>query len=331
MTQGFPSTSSYLVASYGKGCDTENFEEYVTLIQTANAYAQAHADALAYTPEDLDAYYTENQDTFDTVSYRSIPVSIDSEEVDENDVAIADLIASEAAAKDLTDTLSAGDEDLFIATAKEQAPEGSEATYEDPDASLMADRLSTSMSEEHTAWLFAPERAYGDVTYLPTGETGFEVVMFIDNAAKYDVDMANLRHIFFPIGDSADAAIIAEAKANADATLEQFLAGEQTAEAFTAIAQEKSPSEDSLMENVFSDHPQFGTWAFNGESQPGDSTVVESAIGYHVVYFVEHGSNYQDFRVESDMRTSETATWMEEQSATVTIVNNDLGMKFINT
>ena len=119
------------------------------------------------------------------------------------------------------------------------------------------------------------------------------------NAAKDSGNISNVRHILFmPKVDegatSSTDAQWAEALANAEKILAQWKAGEATEESFTALA--IAHSEDTgitknqgLYERVAHDTgyvPAFEAWAADPTRQPGQTGIVKTEHGYHVMYCV---------------------------------------------
>ncbi len=82
----------------------------------------------------------------------------------------------------------------------------------------------------------------------------------------------------------------------AQAILDAYLAGEElTEDAFAALANEKSEDPGSntnggLYENVYKGQmvEPFENWCFDESRQPGDTGLVKTSYGYHIMYFVKH-------------------------------------------
>ena len=107
----------------------------------------------------------------------------------------------------------------------------------------------------------------------------------------------------------------------AKALLEQFLTGEQTEEAFAALANEHSQDPGSnqnggLYEGVTEGEmvQAFNDWCFDESRQPGDTGVVKTEYGYHVMYFSGSQSLWQQY-VESDYVTDKTGALADEITA----------------
>ena len=91
----------------------------------------------------------------------------------------------------------------------------------------------------------------------------------------------------------------------ANEVYQKFLSGEKTEEAFAALAEEYSQDTDSVGENGFSSGGLYrditkgyrsnvwiysralADWAFDGARKAGDTAMIQSMYGVHIVYFVE--------------------------------------------
>lgn len=113
---------------------------------------------------------------------------------------------------------------------------------------------------------------------------------------KSDVNMINIRHILImptetdDDGNYTDEAW-AEAEATAQAVYDEWKNGERTEDAFALLAAENSvdssASNGGLIENVYPGQmvESFDAWCFDAARQPGDTDVIQSEYGYHIMYF----------------------------------------------
>ena len=131
---------------------------------------------------------------------------------------------------------------------------------------------------------------------------------FTENEAAYnengltrDLSSVDVRHILvFPEG--ADNSTIrtetfpeeawAVGQEQANAILETYLAGDMTEESFAALANEHSADPGSntnggLYTDVMPGDmvPEFDAWCFDPARQVGDTAVVRTSLGFHVMYF----------------------------------------------
>ena len=128
---------------------------------------------------------------------------------------------------------------------------------------------------------------------------------------------------------------MAEAKAKAEELLAQYEAGEHTEDAFAAIgdaarddgtAAESARYEDITPGQMVED---FENWCF-ADHEVGDTGIVESSYGYHVMYFSGYGTNYRMKLVEDQLRSDAYDAWFSSvtEGATDNIQTNAFGMRF---
>ena len=68
----------------------------------------------------------------------------------------------------------------------------------------------------------------------------------------------------------------------------------------------------------------FNDWCFDSSRKPGDTGIVETTYGYHVMYFVGNTEQtYRDYLIESDLRTADTDEWYNGLLDTVTVTDGN--------
>lgn len=131
------------------------------------------------------------------------------------------------------------------------------------------------------------------------------------NGLTRELCNVNVRHILvYPEG--ADSATIrtetfseeawAAGEAKANEIYELYLAGDLTEESFAALANEHSADGGSntnggLYTEVEQGRmvPEFDAWCFDPARKPGDTAVVKTSLGFHVMYFSGSRVLYPDY------------------------------------
>ena len=110
----------------------------------------------------------------------------------------------------------------------------------------------------------------------------------------------------------------AECEAAAQAILDQWLAGDMTEDSFAALANEKSEDPGSntvggLYENVYQGQmvAPFEEWCFDGSRQYGDTDLVKTTYGYHVMYYVGHDLMWKEY-ARTDWLNAQTAEFLDK-------------------
>ena len=353
---GYGSADKYLKAMYGVGASKESFENYNRLQALASAYYNHYADSLTYEDADLRAAEAENFGAFSSYSFNTYYLAAsrfltggttdaDGNTTYTDEEKAASVAAAEEAAKALTgaEITDAAALDAAIAALEINAGSGS-STYNE-------NTLYSSLNAAYKEWLADSARKSGDVAYFAStsGDTvsGYYVVMFQDSTDN-KFPMKNVRHILVAPahehaegethedGETYSAEEMAAAKATAEEILASWKAGEATEEAFALLANEKSADGDGttggLYENVYPGQmvQNFNDWCYDAARKTGDTGIVESEYGYHVMYFVgDSAMNYRDFQIESQLRNADLETWYTETVGAMTQTEGNT--KYIRT
>ena len=142
-----------------------------------------------------------------------------------------------------------------------------------------------------------------------------------------DTKLVNVRHILvYPEGaDGTNLATQefseeawAASEKKAQEILDQFLAGDKTEESFAALANEYSEDPGSntnggLYENVSEGEmvAAFNDWCFDAARQVGDTGIVKTNYGYHVMYFSGSQTTWQKYARNDYMVENATAAAKE--------------------
>ncbi len=331
---GYTDTESYLKAIYGTGTTVDSYTEYYTMTTLASSYYNAYEDAIEYTDDDLRAYEADCFDDFSTVSYavytlrQSYYLEDSSSATDEEKEA-----ATAYALADAQILVNAGitDVDSFNEAIGELAVSESSSITACTEYSSLTPNLSSTYSD----WLTEEGRAAGDMTYIASTTsstdddgntlettTGYYVLLYIGKDDNY-TNLVSVRHILFQYDTDDDGEYItdddskAALYAEAEEALNSFLEGEQTEESFAELAEELSDDTGSntnggLYTDIYPGQmvDAFDEWCFDSSRQSGDTGIVETSYGYHVMYFVEtQDMTYRDYLITNTMLSEEMEEW----------------------
>ena len=113
------------------------------------------------------------------------------------------------------------------------------------------------------------------------------------------------------------------ARAEAQKLLDQWLEGDKTEESFAALANEHTDDgndanydgepDGGLYTDVYVGQmvPEFEEWCFDGSRQVGDSGLVKTTYGYHVMYFVGSRPAWKDY-ARNDLMNERIAAMGQE-------------------
>lgn len=341
---GYSNADGYLKAMFGNGASKESYKAHCEKQAVASAYYNAYAQDLSYEDADLRAKEAENFNAYSSYSYNYYYLSANrfltggTADADGNvtysdEETAASVAAAEEAAKALTAATDVASLDAAIAAL--------EINKETEAASTAnTDTLYSSINASYADWLADSSRKTGDVAYFASnsGDTvsGYYVVMFLDSNDN-TFALKNIRHILVTPehsheegethedGETHSEEEMAAAKAVAEDILNQWMSGDKTEESFAALANEKSADGDGttggLYENVYPGQmvAAFEDWCYDSDRKVGDTGIVESEYGYHIMYFPgDSASTYRDYLIENELRSADVQTWYDEIVASIT-------------
>ena len=351
---GYSEDDDYLKAMYGKGASLDTFRSYIEDSLLADDYYAAYADTLTYADADLRAAEKDNFHAYSafTYNYYHLPVTRfqeggttaeDGTTTYSEEEKAAAVAACEAAAKSLVSEEITSVEELDAAIG---------ALSINADASvastLYEDNAYSYISAPVAQWLSDSSRKEGDLTCIANSTTaadgtetinGYYIVYFHsvnDNVFA----LKDVRHILvnFEGGttDEATGAVTysdeekAAAKAEAEQILADFQAGEATEASFAALAAEKTDDTGSsatggLYENIYPGQmvANFEDWCFDAH-KAGDTGIVESEYGYHIMYFVgDSDVTYRDYLITNELKSDDLNSWYSDLVAAMETTDGD--------
>ena len=309
------SVNRWLRAQYGKGVTEKVVRKVLEDNYLSTKYFESVNEKITagVTDANINEEYNKNKDEFDLVDIRLYSFKTTFKESEHKDLSEEehDKIHNEkfAETKKLADEFLASvtDDASFVAAAKKAILTADNKSKKDADKETLVEKPTkatlTATSEELAKWVYDDARKVGDVTVIDGGEGTYHVVM-IKTLPFRDMSLAsaNVRHILikFPTDEKTGQTTIKDEekptyKAKAQAILDDFLKNEPTEDKFAALAKEKtedtgSKSTGGLYENVADDGKYvqtFTDWTVDASRKPGDTGIVETEYGYHIMYFVK--------------------------------------------
>lgn len=354
---GYFNATAYLKALYGNGATLDGYREYCELTSLADAYYNSYTNALTYDDEDLRTKEAENYNAYSSYTFNSYYLAtsrfLEGGTTDEegnttytDEETAASVTAAEEAAKALTSQDITSIADLDAAIAALPINEGTEAS-----STAYTDTLYSSISTIYADWLAEEGRTAGDKAYFAnsattTNEDGTETtttngyyVVYYTASNDNTFPLANVRHILvsFEGGTTDDNGITtysdeekAAAKTAAEELLAQWESGDATEDSFAALANENSDDGDGttggLYENVYPGQmvTNFNDWCFDSSRKAGDTGIVETEYGYHVMYYVgDSNYTYRDYQIETALRSADAQAWYDETVEAMSVTDGD--------
>lgn len=335
---GYSNADAFIAAQYGTGSDVDTYKQYITVSNVAQEYANSIVDTLVYTDEEVDAYYAANPELFDAINYRMFAVDALTETDDEGNEIVTDeaMAAAEEIAKAMAEA-SKGSEDTYKEQAIANTAEEDLETY-DVDANTLYEDVNAENANMYCKdWLFDEAREPGDTTYVLNNTEeeadGYYVLYYIGEA-DHSFQLPNVRHILISVADTADENAMAEALATAQDLLTAYNEN-PSEEAFAQLAKDNSAdgsaAEGGLIENIAPKQmvEAFDAWCFDENRQIGDTGIVETEYGYHVMYFSGYGKTYHENLVYNAMLIEDYTEWETSLTDNATYTINSI--RYVNT
>lgn len=352
-TGGFVDMDEFVRAYYGNGSDYKSYQAFVRRNALAESYRIAHMDKIEVPEDQITSYNTEHFDEYSSFNYNTytltftsfLPEGTKDEDgnityTDEQHKASED--AAKAAAEQLKQATSLDEFDAAIA-----ALEINKGASTPASSTASNNILYSSVPEDYRDWMASKDRKAGDITVVDRVTTsyndenvasetvsGYIVVCYgsrNDNETKLD----NVRHILIPVqddevtGESAtDTDSFDYAKEHAEEIYNEWKNGTADEASFIALIEQYSEDtvEGGLYENI-SRYDNYYTgnftneaklWAVDDARKAGDTELVESELGYHIMYYVgEAEDTYRHYSIETLLRERLAEEWYNSTTAAV--------------
>lgn len=310
------SLNAFLRQTFGPGFNEKAFTEQITKEYLAENYYTDKQSELTdgITDEVVTAEYEANRKDYDYTDIRYYSFSFTTLKANEGETedqlkarqkAENDKVIAEA--KAVFDKVT--DEASLIAAVKEyknkDAETPSDTDYTTLSKNAQYDSLATAISEEGADWAFDAARKTGEKTMI-TGEKAVYIIVTVNPI--YAMNSVDVRHCLVKF-DAADEENVTEeekkaAHAEAKALYDAWLAGDKTEASFETMVTENTEDEGSaatggLYEGIrISDSyvEAFEEWSFDPARKAGDSGIIETEYGYHIMYFVSDNTDDLDWK-----------------------------------
>lgn len=281
----------------------------------------------AVTADRINEEYKVNKDDYDIVDLRIYAFAADlgsNHKHEEGEDHEKEHAKAEAEAKKKAEAFlkKATDEEKFIEAAKSDILSKDNKSKKDADATTLVSKakyatLTSSYSEAVAKWVYDDARKAGEIAVVDNENGTFYVVMMKTLPHKdTSIYSSDVRHILvqFPEKNTDGTATSTKdengntkkniteetkkvTKEKAQAILDEYLKN-PTEENFAKLAKEKtedpgSKDKGGLYEGVMNDGKYvkpFTEWSIANGRKAGDTGIVETDYGYHIMYFVKAGN-----------------------------------------
>lgn len=208
------------------------------------------------------------------------------------------------------------DEETFKELCIKYSNEEQKETYTKNDMSLQTNVLKANMTPCLAEWLMDDAREKDGTAVIEDSETNTYYIVYFLERKRDDTPTVDVRHILIspesvdPIKEDATEEQkqeydkkLADADKNAKEKAEQLYkdwkSNEATEEAFAKLADanSKDGADGGLYKEVSQGEmvEEFNNWIFDKSRKQGDTDIVKTDYGYHIMYFV--GNNIPEWQV----------------------------------
>lgn len=344
MLYGYSNTNQYLRAMYGYGSDEKNYSEYTTRSTIAQAFYDAHEEALKYDDAAIREHEKDKVNNYNSYSYNYAYLSYSDFLQGGTKNESGSTVYSDAEKDAARAALKAAAEEMATATTLDELKKKGEAVKVNEKSEVAVNEFKNTLhtlitNEDVAAWLADSTRKEGDIAAIPVIATvkdddgketkytnGYYVIYFQSKRDNTDL-MANVRHLLvkFEGGTKDDDgnttysdAEKAKAKTEAEGYLKQWKEGEKAnEESFIELikkySDDSSKSTGGLFEDIHPDSsyvPNFLAWSIDESRKPGDTGVIETEYGYHVMYYSSDAKlSYRDYLISEELRAADQEEW----------------------
>lgn len=316
------SLDRWLHSQIGKGLSEKLAYEIQKEAYLATAYYEKlEKDTLnAITTDEINNRYSANPDLYDVLSARiytlsPVAVKVADDATEEEKKAAQDKSAAETKAKADAFINAVTDEESFIKEAKKDILSEDNKSEVKPEEITKAENVAYAgleeVSEDLAKWAYDDARKVGDKTAI-LNDDGSYTLIYLTVLAHKDtrVSSSDVRHILVAFDKKTDAngkevALtndeVAKYKEEAQKILDEYKKN-PTVENFAELTKkytddvdsEGKPNNDGLYENV-ADNGQyveaFTNWAVDSVRKPGDTGIIQTEYGFHIMYYVEENGD----------------------------------------
>lgn len=282
---------------FGRGVNRDDVKRCIQLMALAYKYESQLQKSMEPTDDEITAYYKEHTTDYDTVDYLKYVFTY----TDETEDALY-ASAQELAAKTTQDD--------FLAWIGKYAPEHDGTAMVTAQTNAKVTSSAYKADDKIAVWAFKDGTALESTTIIEdTTKKTFTVCMLTKAPAPDKTISKNVMHILV-----SDTTFLTDdaAELKAAEILSDWEVNDGTAEGFAMLALAYSEDSGSSMKGgaYYNIAPgdmveEFDAWCFDATRKPGDTGIVETDFGYHIMYFIGDGLEVTKGEISSLLVTNE--------------------------
>ncbi len=330
----------YIAEIFGEFCTADTVRLYLEYYFTSTNYKGIYTLNNKSSDEEINKFFDENKKEYYQVniSYLGLDYDTSSEEGKaESEKKIKEYMSKITDRQSIIDLVPVAYKDYidqYVASAVQQDPKVKKADAEKEAIDNYKANVDgviygaqSPFDEKITDWLFDEKEPTGTVKYYVNNHTGYAyIILKTEQAVKCPDETYSVRHILIT-PEAEDDQIDPQtgqadytddqwkaAKEKAESILKAYNDGDKSESSFAMLAEKNSTDTEStsagnsglyggLYENVSKDQmvAEFEDWAMDDKRKYGDTEIVKSQFGYHIMFFVNCGPVYEA-KIISDVR-----------------------------
>lgn len=323
------SLNSYLKAVYGSGLTEKTFRKLIEKQYISQEFAEKKQADLkaAVKDEDIAKEYNDNKEKYDYIDicyYVFTAKTITKGDKDTDDTVKAKQEKENAKLyKDVQGIAEkATDVKALEKAVKEYTKSDKKEDVTTTSKHTTYEAIKNSMNEDVAKAVYDSKTAVNKAYAFEDGNKSYVVIVLKAPYTGYSVDV---RHCLVKF-DAADEENVtdeekAAAKKEAEKLLADWKAGKATEETFKTMASENSDDEGSIENGGLIEDIRYSSslvenfldWAMDPARKDGETGIVETEYGYHIMYFVGADKDDLDWKVTiRDAKGSEAYTEYSE-------------------
>ena len=310
------SVDEYITVNFAKGLTEEMIKNYLELTALASQYREKVMNSYKFTDDDYEKYYSEHKTDYQYADFlkfnfpfadssaASSEVSVDQDRKDKAKAYAEDLAKCKTAQafKDYVTKYYKDNPSLLTPTEAEQTISIDDLIKIQVD-NTVKEKYAYEVTSEAGKWIFDASREPLE-TKVFEDSSYYTVLMVTKTAYRDESFYKNVRHILVKTSNdgTAESSENSEnytelkAKEKADKIYKEWKDGEATEESFAELAKKYSDDQGSSADGGLYSDVSYGTmvkefndWLFDNSRKAGDTGIVKTTYGYHIMYFVGDG------------------------------------------
>lgn len=316
--------ADYIESLYGKGVTENDIRKTYEMFRLANKKLMKDYDLSEVTEEEFNAYVAKDPDSYlcrDAISFK-LTLSNDA---DKN-----------AKIKEYVEKIAATtDKEKFTAVVKEFIDSDfCVDDITDVDNAIVSTYYQNNKEDsdktELDKWMFNEETIIGS-TFINESSTSYTVYMVISEAAKDMSETRNMKHILFDddIYDNTE-------KNTANNVYEEWKNSGETDEKFKELAMKYTTDYASAYSGGYYANVAKGDlvtsldeWLFDESRKEGDSTIISSEYGIHIMVYCGEGEPFWKVSVIENIKDEKASELLEDYTELYTVETIQKNFKYI--